>query len=590
MYPEVTFEPSTSAKQRNFQYKHVVIVGNGPSAISLSYMLSGNWPYYASDALHPNEFLHMRLDSNRSKSVIMQDLCMLSEGLEGRSDNPVSLLFDTLNHPDADLGVDLPSCLNWLYHPDRRIDHVVIGRSLPGGSWQNMEQSALTLSLEPWMDMPGYRFKDWEKDRHRDRSKGSSLKRASVGKVARYYREFVVAQNMESSFRNHCVVTSVRPLDRGEMAPCDWPSEANDQPHLWEVVGHCKYGNHFCYVTPNVVLATGTYDEPNRLNVLGEDLPYVWHYSNQLEKHIMEHNLGPQSDPVLIVGAGLTAADAIITARFFGVPVAHVFRRDVADPALIFNRLPENMYPDYHKVHQMMRQQQSLYKGYQAYPRFRVVELLEDHKVRIEGEDSSLVLKVSVVLVLIGSKANFSFLQPDLMESLKGNDVSKRDLIRVDAYSYESLQNKGLFAMGPLVGDNFVRFLQGGSLAIASHLAKTALKTASAEMPQLNINRDIYDDNDLEPISDLDRNYDSDDVSSNGPMCFKWSRRVLSCPEGIETDQDGSIESLELEQTIEMLQRRCRFRSKRRQQKQQQQRRRRASHSSGCDNSQRPIT
>lgn len=30
----------------------------------------------------------------------------------------------------------------------------------------------------------------------------------------------------------------------------------------------------------------------------------------------------------------------------------------------------------------------------------------------------------------------------------------------------------GMYAMGPLVGENFVRFLKGGALAIASDLAK----------------------------------------------------------------------------------------------------------------------
>lgn len=33
-------------------------------------------------------------------------------------------------------------------------------------------------------------------------------------------------------------------------------------------------------------------------------------------------------------------------------------------------------------------------------------------------------------------------------------------------------EGPGLYAMGPLVGENFVRFLKGGALAIASDLAK----------------------------------------------------------------------------------------------------------------------
>ena len=60
----------------------------------------------------------------------------LEQGLEGRSTNPVALLFDTLNHPDADTGQDLPSLLTWKHHADHAIDHVVLGRGHPGGSWQ----------------------------------------------------------------------------------------------------------------------------------------------------------------------------------------------------------------------------------------------------------------------------------------------------------------------------------------------------------------------------------------------------------------------------------------------------------------------
>lgn len=69
--------------------------GNGPSGITLSYMLAGNWPYWNSHEIdkHPDELLRARLKSaDNKKSLVQQDLVQLAEGLEGRSTNPVSLL------------------------------------------------------------------------------------------------------------------------------------------------------------------------------------------------------------------------------------------------------------------------------------------------------------------------------------------------------------------------------------------------------------------------------------------------------------------------------------------------------------------
>ena len=52
------------------------------------------------------------------------------QGLEGRSTNTVSLLFDALLHPDADLGLNSPSLLEWDNMPDLQIDHVVLGKGM----------------------------------------------------------------------------------------------------------------------------------------------------------------------------------------------------------------------------------------------------------------------------------------------------------------------------------------------------------------------------------------------------------------------------------------------------------------------------
>lgn len=94
----------------------------------------------------------------------------------------------------------------------------------------------------------------------------------------------------------------------------------------------------FSYLAQNVVLATGQADTPNCLNVPGEDLPVVLHKLSQLTRLVKMGDLGPDSDPVIIVGAGLSAADAIVTAQSHSIPIVHVFRKQARDPSLIFGR------------------------------------------------------------------------------------------------------------------------------------------------------------------------------------------------------------------------------------------------------------
>jgi len=58
-------------------YKDVVVIGNGPSAITLSYMLAGNVPYYVGNS--SDEFLHLRLSENADEPLVLQDLAFLSD-------------------------------------------------------------------------------------------------------------------------------------------------------------------------------------------------------------------------------------------------------------------------------------------------------------------------------------------------------------------------------------------------------------------------------------------------------------------------------------------------------------------------------
>lgn len=47
----------------------------------------------------------------------------------------MAVLFDTLLHPNADLGFEFPSVLQWRLEKKRHIPHLVLGKATPGGAW-----------------------------------------------------------------------------------------------------------------------------------------------------------------------------------------------------------------------------------------------------------------------------------------------------------------------------------------------------------------------------------------------------------------------------------------------------------------------
>ncbi|XP_045417426.1 oxidative stress-induced growth inhibitor 2 isoform X1 [Lemur catta] len=463
----------------------VVVIGNGPSGICLSYMLSGYRPYLSSEAIHPNAVLHSKLEEARHLSIIDQDLEYLSEGLEGRSSNPVAVLFDTLLHPDADFGYDYPSVLHWKLEQHHYIPHLVLGKGPPGGAWHNMEGSMLTISFGNWMELPGLKFKDWVSNKRRN-LKGD---RVMPEEIARYYKHYVKVMGLQKNFRENTYITSVSRLYRDQD---DDDSQDRDisTKHLqiekskfikrnWEIRGYQRIadGSHvpFCLFAENVALATGTLDSPAHLEIEGEDFPFVFHSMPEFGAAISKGKLRGKVDPVLIVGSGLTAADAVLCAYNNNIPVIHVFRRRVTDPSLIFKQLPKKLYPEYHKVYHMMCTQSysvnsNLLSDYTSFPEHHVLSFKSDMKCILQSISGlKKIFKLSAAAVLIGSHPNLSFLKEQgcyLGHKSSQPITCKGNPVEIDTYTYECVKEANLFALGPLVGDNFVRFLKGGALGV----------------------------------------------------------------------------------------------------------------------------
>lgn len=82
-------------------------------------------------------------------------------------------------------------------------------------------------------------------------------------------------------------------------------------------------------------------------------------------------------------------------------------------------------------------------------------------------------------LVLSGSRPDLSYLgeyATRLGKIVNKPIDSKANAIETDDFTYEVLRSprKGLYALGPIVGDNFVRFLLGGAFGILAHILNTS--------------------------------------------------------------------------------------------------------------------
>ncbi|CAF1219762.1 unnamed protein product [Didymodactylos carnosus] len=491
--------------------KDVVIIGNGPSAITLSYILSGNWPYWNGCAMS-NEYLNIKLEQFvKDNSLLEQDLELLSDGLEGRTRNPIALLLDFLLHPDADLGTNSPTKLNWKHVSNQHIDHVCIGRGTPGGVWNKLTSQHLsTVSLANWMELPNYSFSEFRQSRRSSSNENSDIqqhqqdsKRATYDEVRHYYKDYVRRRQLQKNFLNNREVTSIQRV----CAEPAYYDEVKDEIHptelLWEIRGYKtdKEQTPFCLHAKHVVLATGTTQEQTRsLNIVSDEQPQSFIKSTlcDIEQLIENKQLTSHSKPLLVVGCGLSAIDVILLCEKYSIPVMHVFRKAIDDPDLVFNKLSSNLYPDYEKLYEKMKhaikqQQQQLANTqkssplYQCFHQCDIISINEhstvirDLKLSTKAQLVQYEYDISYAVKLTGPeiKLNFfenngQYLATNKTKTLQSND----NPISINPITYECTAYENLYAIGPLVGDNLIRFLQGGACAVAASLLKKLKPTS----------------------------------------------------------------------------------------------------------------
>ena len=230
-----------------------------------------------------------------------------------------------------------------------------------------------------------------------------------------------------------------------------------------------------------IVLACGL-TQPKRLEIPGEDLPFITHSLSDFKKRLKCSKKRGRPGSALVVGAGMTGADAVLYCLNNDIHVNHSFYQDLSKANnLLLSKLPSGYYLEYQRVWKLMNglERSHLYTPLQG---TRVNSFSTNGEtVLTSSGGSELNLATSVGMIAIGSQANLGFLPLDI-SSVLGIDPSqaidsKNNSVDIDSFTSQSERVPNLYALGPLAGDNFVRFLFGSGLACAKSIQNSLYKT-----------------------------------------------------------------------------------------------------------------
>ncbi|KAF2621688.1 hypothetical protein BU25DRAFT_232772 [Macroventuria anomochaeta] len=294
-----------------------VIIGNGPSALILSYILHGHIPYYIGG--HYDSILDAKLSKDPNLLHLTSDLYahFLSSLRYSTQALPVNTLLDTLIRPNADTEINPKSCVEWRYEPEKAISHVAIGDTEQvGGQWADNPVSASadigTLSYAEQLSLPGYSYADHlGKVEQED---DCDFVRPSRTEFADYLRNYPEAVGISDSIFTGTKVDNVYRISDGFI--------------IGSLGIRCKH----------LVLASGIFTvnipPPPLLAPIAE--------------------LDSREAPLLVIGSGFSAADVIISAP----PtrrIIHIYQWAPDKRPSPLRGCHHSAYPEYATVYRQMK-------------------------------------------------------------------------------------------------------------------------------------------------------------------------------------------------------------------------------------------
>lgn len=455
-------------------YIDTVIVGNGPSALILSYILHGYVPYYNPSSPHPDPILHKRLsESSCLLDVDVHDLTAhfaasrLSYSTQAL---PINVLLDTLIRPLADTDPDeYNTCVEWRLEARKKVQHIVLGNTAQvGGQWADNPVSASwdigALSYAGMLSLPGYSFEE-----HHKASRGTPVPkfhRPTRREVADYLATYPKEVGIQNSVYTNVEVGDVRRVNAG-----------------FYVGSHNVTCQH-------LVLASGIFSK-----LIPPRPPLRPLYALPIS------NVSSEA-PLLVVGSGFTAADVIISTPA-DRKIIHIFKWDPENRPSPLRACHPRAYPEYASIYRRMKLAAKQTLGpssvssplrrrnsnpfftkrdwdnvYEGLPNTYIKEVAVSSDTAIlslERRDGTMLHReISSMEYVIGRRGSLSYLENSLASDVLGTPIERME--PSSAISGSTLRSRvekdlelapGLFAIGSLTGDSLIRFAYGGCVLAA---------------------------------------------------------------------------------------------------------------------------
>ncbi|KAH3943888.1 hypothetical protein HBI81_047350 [Parastagonospora nodorum] len=447
------------------EFFDTVIVGNGPSALILSYILHGHIPYYIGG--HHDVLLDAKLKKNLNLLHLTEDLyAHFAASLRYSTQAlPVNTLLDTLIRPNADTEINPKSCVEWRYEPETAVEHVVIGDARhAGGQWADEPVEASkdigTLSYAEQLSLPGYSYQEHVAKRQKEHQ--CDFVRPSRVEVADYLRAYPKAVGIADAVFAETKVDGVYRTKDGFM--------------IGSLGIRCKH----------LVLASGTFSvnipPPISLAPVAQ--------------------LDTVQEPLLVIGSGFSAADVIISAP----PtrrIIHVYQWAPDKRPSPLRGCHHTAYPEYATVYRQMklaaitsnktraakspaaRRKSSPYQNrdctlYEGLPNAETISVSTSPETKTAtitlrlASGEQITRSVGGLAYVVGRRGTLSFLSPtlraEILEHDTNNLISGRTLrAKIEASTLEVARN--VFLTGSLTGDSLIRHAVGGCVFAAGRIS-----------------------------------------------------------------------------------------------------------------------